>query len=44
MEISALRKGRKAAAALPVAKAPTKKAIKAQEKASELEQRDRMDK
>ena len=44
MEISALRKGRKAAAAPPATKPPSKKELKAQEKAAELEQRDKMDK
>lgn len=44
MEMSALRKGRKAAAAPPAVKLPSKKELKAQEKAAELELRDKMDK
>ena len=44
MEISALKKGRKAATVPPAEKAPTKKDLKAQQKAAELEQRDKMDK
>jgi hypothetical protein len=44
MEISALKKGKKAAVAPKAPKPPSKKELKEQDKAAELEQRNKMDK